>query len=238
MEAIKKSKEFLTEMKLYWNQPRPGEYVPYKEIVMLSVGWMALYMSIQWSIGFGVGNQFTGMTLGMNNRQLLVMMYICQVIGYIMTPVNAWLVDNLRSKDGKYRVYIKLAIPSMIVTLASLWLPYEQVRDSHPPFTMYIMIIMLFVVGQIQGYIQGWVTTGVTNMIHVITPNTEERTKIMAITSIIYSAGYTINNVYYPLMVDVLCKNGDKYNMTYFRGAYTPRRPAHADSAARIFRHS
>ena len=222
MEAIKKAKEFLTEMKLYWNQPRPGEYVPYKEIVMLSVGWMALYMSIQWSIGFGVGNQFTGMTLGMNNRQLLVMMYICQVIGYIMTPVNAWLVDNLRSKDGKYRVYIKLAIPSMIVTLASLWLPYEQVRDSHPPFTMYIMIIMLFVVGQIQGYIQGWVTTGVTNMIHVITPNTEERTKIMAITSIIYSAGYTINNVYYPLMVDVLCKNGDKYNMTYFRGAYTP----------------
>ena len=59
-------------------------------------------------------------------------------------------------------------------------------------------------------------------MIHVITPNTQERTKIMAITSIIYSMGYTVNNVYYPFMVDVLCDNGDKYNLRYFRGAYTP----------------
>lgn len=222
MEIINKVKDAIQEVKLYWNQPRPGEYVPYKEVIMLSVGWMALYMSISWTIGFGVGNQFTGMTLGMNNNQLLVMSYVCQAIGYVLTPLNAWIVDNLRSKDGKYRVYIKLALPAMVLTLLSLWLPYEQVRDAHQPFTQYIMIAMLFVMGQVQGYVQSWVTTGVTNMVHVMTPNTQERTKIMAITSIIYSLGYSINNVYYPLMVDVLCENGNKYTMTYFRGAYTP----------------
>ena len=221
-DILNKIKEALEELKLYWNQPRPGEYVPYKEVIMLSVGWMALLMSVQWTIGFGVGNQFTGMTLGMNNNQLLVMGYICQAIGYVTTPLNAWIVDNLRSKDGKYRVYIKLAIPSMVLTLLSLWLPYEQVRDAHQPFTQYIMIAMLFVMGQVQGYVQSWVQTGVTNMVHVMTPNTQERTKIMAITSIIYSLGYSINNIYFPLMVDVLSDNGDKYNMTYFRGSYTP----------------
>lgn len=97
MQAIQKVKDTLSEVKLYWNQPRPGEYVPYKEIAKLSVGWMALYMSIQWSIGFGVGNQFTGMTLGMTNTQLLVMMYICQIIGYVMTPVNAWLTCSAKA---------------------------------------------------------------------------------------------------------------------------------------------
>ena len=222
MELINQAKEYVEEIRMYWNQPRPGEYVPYKEVIMLSVGWMALYMSINWTIGFGVGNQFTGMTLGMNNNQLLVMGYVCQAIGYALTPLNAWIVDNLRSKDGKYRVYIKLAIPSMILTLISLWIPYEQVRDDHQPYTQYVMIAMLFIVGQVQGYIQNWFITGVTNMVHVITPNTQERTKIMSITSIIYSAGYTINNLYYPIMVDILCDNGDKYNMTYFRGTYTP----------------
>lgn len=222
MELINQAKEYVEEIRMYWNQPRPGEYVPYKEVIMLSVGWMALYMSINWTIGFGVGNQFTGMTLGMNNNQLLVMGYVCQAIGYALTPLNAWIVDNLRSKDGKYRVYIKLAVPSMILTLISLWLPYEQVRDAHQPYTQYVMIAMLFIVGQVQGYIQNWFITGVTNMVHVITPNTQERTKIMSITSIIYSAGYTINNLYYPIMVDILCDNGDKYNMTYFRGTYTP----------------
>ncbi len=226
MEFIKslilKAKEIVLEVKTYWNQPRPGEYVPYKEVVMLSVGWMALLMSVGWTIGFGVGNEFTGMTLGMNNNQLLVMSYICQAIGYAMTPLNAWIIDNLRSKDGKYRVYIKLAIPAMIFTLISLWLPYEDVRDGGKPYSKYLMIIMLFLIGQIQGTVQSWVQTGVTNMVHVITPNTQERTKIMAITSIIYSAGYSINNVYYPFMVDFLCENGDKYNMSYYRGAYTP----------------
>lgn len=221
MEIIRKVKDGYDELRLYWNQPRPGEYVPYKEIVSLSVAWMALLMSIQWGIGFGVGNWFTGMTLKMNNSELLVMSYICTAIGYITTPLNAWIIDNLRSTSGKYRVYIKLAIPSMIMTLVSLWLPYEQIRDGSK-FGRYIMIIVLFLIGQVQGYIQGWVNTGVTNLVHVITPNTQERTKIMAITSIIYSIGYSINNVYYPLMVDILCENGDKYNMRYIRGTYTP----------------
>lgn len=211
----------IREVRLYWNQPRPGEYVPYKEVIMLSVGWMALYMSINWTIGFGVGNEFTGMTLGMNNNQLLVMSYICQAIGYALTPINAWIVDNLRSKDGKYRVYIKFALPSLVLTLLSLWLPYEQVRDANQPFTQYVMIAMLFIVGQVQGYVQSWVTTGVTNMVHVMTPNTQERTKIMAITSIIYSMGYSINNVYYPVMVDAIA-DGNKYTTSFFRGAYTP----------------
>ncbi len=226
MEAIKsaigKVVNGAEEVKMYWNTPRPGEYVPYKEIVMLSLGWMALLMGVSWGINFGVGNEFTGMTLGMNNNQLLIMGYVCQAMGYIMTPINAWLIDNLRSKDGKYRVYIKLALPALILTLLSLWLPYEEVRDMNKPTTQYIMIAMLFLVGQVQGQVQGWVRTGIENMVHVITPNTQERTKIMAITSIIYSMGYSINNVYYPLMVDVLTDNGEKYNMHYYRGAYTP----------------
>ena len=222
MELVNKVIDTAKEVKYYWKQPRPGEYVPYKEVVMLSLGWMALYMSISWTIGFGVGNQFTGMTLKMNNTELLVMGYVCTIIGYLLTPLNAWIIDNFRLQEGKYRKYIKLAIPSMCLTILSLWLPYEQIRDGGYPGARYVMIAVLFVMAELQSYVQGWVTTGVTNMIHVITPNTQERTKIMAITSIIYSGGHTINNVYYPFMVDLLCKNGDKYNMTYFRGAYTP----------------
>ncbi|MCR5689919.1 MAG: MFS transporter [Clostridiales bacterium] len=220
-EIINRIKEGVSDLRVYWRHPRPGEYVPYREVVMLSVGWMALLMSISWSIGFGVGNQFTGMTLKMNNRELLIMGYVCTGIGYVLSPLNAYIIDNLRSTSGKYRVYIKLAIPSMILTLISLWLPYETVRDSGR-YGRYLMIAMLFLMGQVQGYVQGWVSTGVTNMVHVMTPNTQERTKIMAITSIIYSMGYTINNLYYPIMVDLLCENGDKYNMRFYRGAYTP----------------
>lgn len=221
-QLLQKGIDMYKEVRQYWNQPRPGEYVPYREIVMLSVGWMSLLMSIQWTIGFGVGNAFTGMTLGMNNNELLVMGYVCTFIGYLLTPLNAWIIDNLRMKDGKYRGYIKLALPSMIITVVSLWLPYDKVGAAGFKGSRYLMIALLFIMSEVQGYIQSWVNTGVTNLIHVITPNTQERTKIMAITSIIYSIGYSINNVYYPFMVDVLCDNGDKYNLRFYRGAYTP----------------
>lgn len=65
-----KIKSLIEEVTLYWNHPRPGEYVPYKEIVMLSIGWLAQYFIVQFSIGFSVGTAFAGETLGINNREL------------------------------------------------------------------------------------------------------------------------------------------------------------------------
>ncbi|MBQ3045944.1 MAG: MFS transporter [Clostridia bacterium] len=214
---VEKVRSVIEEVFLYWNHPRPGEYVPYKEIVMLSLGWMVQYFTVQFSISFGVGNVFTGQTLKMNNNELLVMGYVCQIIGYAMAPFNSWLVDNLRSAKGKYRVYIQLAIPSMILTLIALWLPYEQLRDG---VSRYVMIAVLFLIGQIQGTVQSWFQTGITNMVYVITPNSQERAKIMSITGIVYSFAPTLLNIYMPAMVDIL--KVDKFSMAYYRGTYTP----------------
>lgn len=217
--VIEKAKSIINEVLVYWNNPRPGEYVCYREIAMLSIGWLAQYFVVQFGIGFGVGDAFTGQTLGVNHNEALVMSYICQMIGYAQAPFNAWLTDNLRSKHGKYRVYIRLAIPLMVLNLICLWFPYEQVRDG---VSRYAMIAVLFVLGQIQGYVKSWLATGVTNLVHVMTPNTQERSKIMAITSVIYSIAPTILNVYVPLMVDILPINGNKFTVTYYRGTYTP----------------
>lgn len=214
-----KVRSVIEEVMLYWNHPRPGEYVSYKEIVMLSIGWMAQYFVVQFSIGFSVGTAFAGATLGMNNNELLVMNYVTQIIGYLQAPVNAWLTDNLRSKHGKYRVYIRLALPLMLLNLLALWFPYEQVRDG---VSRYAMIAALFIIGQVQGYVRSWLNTGVTHMVHVMTPNTNERAKIMSITAIIYSTAPTFLNIYLPLMVDVLPIDSNKFTMTYYRGTYTP----------------
>lgn len=218
-ELINKAKELIQEVILYWNNPRPGEYVCYREIMMLSIGWLAQYFVIQFSISFGVGDAFTGQTLGMQHNESLIVSYICQIIGYVQAPVNAWLTDNLRSKHGKYRVYIKLALPLMFLNILCLWFPYEQLRDG---VSRYAMIAVLFLFAQIQGYVRSWLITGVTSMVHVMTPNTQERAKIMSITSIIYSFAPTLLNVYMPLMVDILPIQGNKFTMTYYRGTYTP----------------
>lgn len=47
--AFSKAKNLFEEIVLYRNNPRSGEYVPYKEIVMLSAGWLAQYFVVQFS---------------------------------------------------------------------------------------------------------------------------------------------------------------------------------------------
>ncbi len=213
--------DIISEVILYWNRPRPGEYVAYKEIVLLSIGWAAMRLTTNFSIGFGVNNELTSQTLGMTHIEQLVISNIVSILGYFYIPLNAWIVDNFRIKEGKYRKYIKLAVPSMVLTLIALWLPYQQIdKASHG-----LMIAVLFIVGQIQSFIQSWFVTGVTNMIHVITPNTNERTRIMAISSIIYNMGPTIRSVYLPWMVNVVGgknNNEAKYTMKYYRATFTP----------------
>lgn len=185
---------------------------------MLSIGRLAQYFVVPFSIGFSVGTAFAGTTLGMTNSELLIMNYITQFLGYLQAPVNAWLTDNLNSRHGKFRVYIRLAVPLMFLNLISLWFPYEEIRDG---VSRYAMIATLFIIGQIQGYVRSWIITGVTNMVHVMTPNAQERAKIMSITSIIYSNAPTFMNLYLPIMVDVLPVES-KFTVTYFRGVHTP----------------
>lgn len=63
----------------------------------------------------------------------------------------------------------------MFLNLISLWFPYEEVRDG---VSRYAMIAALFIIGQIQGYVRSWIVTGVTNMVHVMTPNAQEHAKL------------------------------------------------------------
>lgn len=211
-ELMQKVKELLNEIVACWKIPASGDYVPYKEIICLSVGWLGMRLATQFSIGFGVGNAFTGLTLKMTNRDLLILNYVCMAIGYILAPINSYIIDNLNSRDGKYRVYIKLAIPSAALALLSLFLPYERM----PYFSM---VVTLFVAGQVHGYIQNWYSTGVSNLIFTISPNSKERTRIMAVTSLVHNFAPSVAQLFIPILSDLLA-DGDLYNISTYRKIY------------------
>ena len=117
---IEKIKDFVREIVAYWRKPATGDSVAYREYLMLSVGWLGMRLATVFGIGFAVNNPFTAMTLHMTHRDLLIFGYICTAIGYALAPLNAYIIDNLRSRAGKYRVFVKLAIPSGIVSLFAL----------------------------------------------------------------------------------------------------------------------
>lgn len=209
---IEKIKDFVREIIAYWRKPAAGDSVAYREYLMLSVGWLGMRLATVFGIGFAVNNPFTAMTLHMTHRDLLIFGYICTAIGYALAPLNAYIIDNLRSRAGKYRVFVKLAIPSGVLSLFALFFPYEKM--GYVP-----MVISLFLIGQIQGYVQGWYSTGVSNLVFVISPNSKERVRIMTVTSLVHNFAPSLTGLLIPVLSDVLA-DGDLYNIRTYRMIY------------------
>ena len=209
---LEKIKTLIGDVVAYWRVPATGDHVAYKEYLMLSVGWLGMRLATCFGIGFGVNDAFTAMTLHMTHRDLLICGYICTAIGYAMAPLNAYIIDNLRSRSGKYRVYVKLAPVAAALSLGALFFPYEKL--GYLP-----MVLSLFFIGQIQGYIQGWYSTGVSNLVYVISPNSQERVKIMAVSSLIHNFAPSLTGFLIPVLSDKLA-GGDLYNIKTYRMIY------------------
>lgn len=212
MNPVNAVKGLAGEIKSYWKVPAKGDYVAYKEYVMLSVGWLGMRLATVFGIGFGINDPFTAMTLHMTHRDLLLFGYICTAIGYALAPLNAYIIDNLRSRVGKYRVYVKLGIPAGILSLFALFYPYEKM--SYMP-----MVISLFLIGQIQGYVQQWYNTGVSNLVYVISPNSQERVRIMMVSSLVHNFAPSLTGLLIPVLSDVIA-DGDLYNVATYRAIY------------------
>lgn len=212
MNPVSIAKGFVNEVKSYWKVPAKGDYVAYKEYVMLSVGWLGMRLATVFGISFNVNDPFTAMTLHMTHKDLLLFGYICTAIGYALAPLNAYIIDNLRSRVGKYKVYVKLGIPAGVLSLFALFYPYEKM--SYMP-----MVISLFLIGQIQGYVQQWYNTGVSNLVYVISPNSQERVRIMMVSSLVHNFAPSLTGLLIPVLSDVIA-DGDLYNIATYRAIY------------------
>ena len=205
-------KGWIREVVSHWRVPAQGNSVAYREYMMLSVGWLGMRLATVFGIAFAVNNPFTAMTLHMTHKDLLIFGYICTAIGYALAPLNAYIIDNLRSRAGKYRVFVKLAVPSGILSLFALFFPYEKMGYLS-------MVVSLFLIGQIQGYVQGWYSTGVSNLVYVISPNSQERVRIMTVTSLVHNFAPSLTGLLIPVLSDVLA-DGDLYNIRTYRMIY------------------
>ena len=205
-------RSWLRELKAHWRVPGAGNSVAYREYLMLSVGWLGMRLATVFGVTFAVNDPFTAMTLHMTHRDLLIFGYICTAIGYALAPLNAYIIDNLHSSAGKYRVFVKLAVPSGVLSLFALFFPYEKM--SYVP-----MIVSLFLIGQIQGYVQAWYSTGVSNLVYVISSNSRERVRIMTVASLVHNFAPSLTGLLIPVLSDVLA-DGDLYNLRTYRLIY------------------
>ena len=202
------------KVRTYWRTPPKGRYMNYREIAAYSGGGIGAYMII--TLGnaclLAMGNTLISSTLGVGPTDMYFLYIVAVLVNIPFTGIRAAIIDNTRNKAGKYRPYIvRMAIPSAIICNLIVWFPYDklhlivgegEVFGREKDYVAKCAIIL--VLNILLNFIYYFFYDGYENLIHVLSPNTQERTDVASIKSVVYSFAPTIVNLFTPVIAQNL----------------------------------
>lgn len=228
MTAINKAKNTFSNVRAYWNRAPQGRYMSFREIAAYSVGGIGANFIICMGLNLIVSaqNMIVGGAIGVAPTDMYILYVIATLANIPLTGIRANMIDNTRLRAGKYRPYLlSMGIPTAIISLVYVWFPYDTIES----------ILTKPLMGRTQGYIitcavvlffnfllqffYNFFNDAYTNLVHVLSPNTQERTDVLAIKSVAYSLAPSIMNVVYPLVAQALTNN-NMYDIKVYRVTY------------------
>lgn len=218
----------INNVKYNWNEPPKGKFMPLKEVAAYSFGGIGAYFIIQLGSTLIVSttNTIVNNAIGINPTHIYIIYLLATILNIPLTGVRANMVDNTRGKGGKYRPYlISMGIPTALIALAYVWFPYEQLKYWFPGTTMnlangYIVkCAIVFVFNLLLHFFFYFFQDAYTNLIHVLSPNTQERTDVLAVKSVVYSLAPSIMNIVNPLVAQWFA-NGQVLDIKVYRISY------------------
>ncbi len=210
-------KKFIADTKLYWKTPPLGNYMTYKEILSYSVGGIGWYfiVYVAQQVMLSVGNYITGNVIGIKPTHIYILYVIAMISSFPATALRANIIDNTRNRKGKYRPYIMtMGIPTCILAIGFVWMPYEYMS-----YNVKCATVLLFNIGF--QFIYMFFYDAYENLIYVLSPNTQERTNVAAIKSVIYSLSPSIMNLIVPIAAKWIT-DGRLDDIKLYRYLYPP----------------
>ena len=215
---INQIKKTVSDAKVYWKHPMPGRYMPFKEIFAYSVGGIGMYFLIYCvqQLMLSTTNVIIGNAIGISPTLMYIIYAISIVISFPATAIRANIIDNARSKKGKYRPYmLYMALPTCLLTIGMVMVPYEKIPNQ----VIKAVIVLLFNIGF--QFFYYFFYDSYENLIMVLSPDTQERADVLTVKSVVYSLAPSIANAVMPLVAQV-ATNNDLYDMKLYRILYTP----------------
>lgn len=215
---INQVKKTISDAKVYWKRPMPGRYMPFKEIFAYSFGGIGVYFLIYCvqQLMLSTTNVIIGNAIGISPSIMYVIYVISIIVSFPATAIRANIIDNARSKKGKYRPYmLSMALPSCLLVVGMVFVPYEKISNQ----IVKAVIVLLFNIGFQFFYM--FFYDSYENLIMVLSPDTQERADVLTIKSVVYSLAPSIATAVLPLVAQV-ATNGDLYDMKLYRILYPP----------------
>lgn len=215
MKVAKLVSSVFKDVTSHWNHPAKGNFVSYKELINLALGGMGnqLTMQLIWNMGLSAGNTLFGSTIGIRPVHLQYMLTVQTVLNVLFFFVRAHIVDNTRTKWGRFRPYIAFSgIPMAVLAVIFVFLPFQTMSYNDKFICVFVFAITI-------SMIQPLFTDTYSELQTVISPNSEERAKVLSINSIIYSFAPTLTGLFIPILSNL---TGGYTNINTYRYVLAP----------------
>ncbi len=200
----------IDNVKYYWKEPPKGRYMSFKEIAAYSGGGIGAYFVITLGTAclLATGNTLISSTLGVDATDMYILYVIAVLANIPLTGIRANIIDNTRNKEGKYRPYIvRMGIPTAIICVLMVWFPYDKLEiifgngEIFGESKAYVAkCTIILVLNLLLHFFYYFFYDGYENLIHVLSPNTQERADVSSVKSVVYSLAPSIVNLLTPLI--------------------------------------
>lgn len=210
MNLVQTAKDGISKVRTYWKTPMAGRYMTFREIAAYSGGGIGAYFLITLGTAciLGASNVLLTSTLGVDATDMYIMYVIAVLANIPLTGIRANIIDNTRNKAGKYRPYIvTMAIPTAIICILMVWFPYNKLESIVGVGTLFgesyayiakcavIMVLNLFL-----HFFYYFFYDAYENLIHVLSPNSQERADVSSVKSVVYSFAPSLVNLITPII--------------------------------------
>ncbi len=228
MNLTQKVTEGIDKVTTYWKTPPAGRYMNFREIVAYAGGGIGAYFLITMgnALIVNVNNMIVGGAIGIAPTHLYILYIIATLANIPLTAIRANMIDNTKNKAGKYRPYlISMGIPTVLIVLAYVYFPYDALYTLYSGklfgfeagYILKCAVVLIF--NLLLQFFFKFFYDAYTNLIHVLSPNTQERTDVLAIKSVVYSLAPSIVNIVLPLVAKYATDN-NLYDLRVYRISY------------------
>ncbi len=210
MNLVQKAKNGISNIRTYWKTPMAGRYMPFREIAAYSGGGIGAYMIITLGTAclLATGNTLISSTLGVDATDMYVMYVVAVLANIPLTGIRANIIDNTRNKAGKYRPYIvSMALPTALICILMVWFPYNKLESIVGVGTWFgetrayvAKCAIIMVLNLLLHFFYYFFYDAYENLIHVLSPNSQERADVSSVKSIVYSFAPTLVNLFTPII--------------------------------------
>ncbi|MBR6004869.1 MAG: MFS transporter [Clostridia bacterium] len=150
--------------------------------------------------------EFYGSIMGASLAVVGIIILVAKIVSAIFDPIIGNKIEATNGKMGKFKPFILVSIPILLVFTAIIFLDIEKLHFANAGNALYVYIFVTFLIWCLGMTLADVPTQGIAA---VLTPNPTERTNVVSIANTAKQIGFAACAVIVPVIC-LIIKGGSK----------------------------